>query len=235
MNIRLAFGFVLVAIFSMATATAMAVEPDFQIWQTFLGYSSVGQETKVTGSEKTKQETTNIETMPDSLTLMAALKPVVLYAKPTAPKSPIGIGYTGISNLEVGAYIGLNSVDVDKPKTKESALDFSVYATYSLELKFGTVELTLIPGMSSSSDETEIIVSNNLPGEMKTKTNGTTIEFDAELVRALAKNLDYVGGIAIVSESFKSEVNDVVAGTKETTNVTTMILGLKLAALRYKF
>lgn len=178
----------------------------FTLSQGTLHYTAMNESTKLDG-ETTKVKTTEVATFSTPMELAATFDKVVIYLYPTAPASAFGLGYYVMPNIEAGVSLGLNSKNVDEPKTKIQTTDVALYGIYYLELGGCSLEMRGSLAMSKTTSE-ETIINGTVNSTSKTNVSGTGVEIGVDHVLPLTDNFAYVAGIAYGIANSKEKETD---------------------------
>lgn len=236
------FKAVLAATAMIGTTSAMAADAKFTLVQEFLGFTSSTGKEKSDGSDDVKTSENGIDTLrEEDLEIQAQIDKLILTASPFG--GAVKIGYFFMDELEAGAGLSIDSLntkegDEESGKSTMSSNDISLYATYTVPTGVMNLEIGGMFGISNGNVKAPMKEdgedSKALPKITKISYSGNNFSLGVTPVFAIAKNLDYVAGLAytISSQTIKRKPDGGTELEKKTTNST---LNLTLAEFRYKF
>lgn len=220
-----------VGVAALVGSSAMAGEGGLtiQVNHKVLTYSSSTTKTDV-GGTSTDEKTTEVATYPGDLTVLLGFNNWAVYLYPGQEGRAIGAGYMVMPELEVGVNLGVNSKNIDKPKTETADNNYGIYGIYYLNMGKPSLEIGLnIDSISSNekADETEDGVDNAVD---TLKTSGMSYGLNVDYILPVAGAFSYFAGL---NYSLSNTKDTTTAGTDE--KVTDSSLAVTLAGARFDF
>jgi hypothetical protein len=192
--------------------------------QTALTYSSSESTSKPEDEKETKETSTSLNTMPNSLSIQASWDNISIYIFPTSPGNPLSISYMVLNELELGLNIGFEASK--KSRQTSSNNSFGFFGFYYVEVGPGVIETGLAFDTNSNTSKTTSVDTETKTSRIeKTSESSATTLLTTDFVYAINKRFSYFGGVSYTIATKTDNENKV----KTTENM----FGLNIASFRF--